>query len=522
MRRRFLICGLAILAALISLVARLEAQETRPARAAADVAGQVLDANATPVSGVIVCLCARHLDVHETKFPQTLGSEERVLAWPDGQSKVWFRRTDGEGRFSFPAQTGEKFSLLVSTDAGYAIHRRAKERDVPISLRLTPWATLEGSVTGGAGSAANRVSITARTRDYDDDAEPYLYLQDLHAKPDEQGRFRFERIPAGRYSVRRTSGQAKGVPVEVDAVSGRTTRVNVPAVGATVSGRLALPKDVPAGERFYIESATLTEAKPLARMPLPADMRERDTAGQRAAFDAWAATGDGSRAAADYAGALQRRMVRFKEDGSFVMLDVAPGDYTLPVQFFARSKEGRIDYDSPRASVTYAMTVAAPAKDTGSVDVGTLPVQPEGIAHRGQAAPDFAARTLDGRSVTLADFKGKVVLLDFWGTWCGVCVIDLPKLKAIRAEFGNDPRFVMLSLSVDDEEAKLRAHVLKHDMNWLHAALGDREQAWPAKLYQVSGYPSYWLIGTDGKVLYSDWRCNGLKAAVARALNERG
>ena len=69
----------------------------------------------------------------------------------------------------------------------------------------------------------------------------------------------------------------------------------------------------------------------------------------------------------------------------------------------------------------------------------------------GTVAPPIEATTLDGKPLKLDDFKGKYVLLDFWATWCGPCIGEIPQLQAVHDAFGKDERFAILSLSVDEK-----------------------------------------------------------------------
>jgi peroxiredoxin len=142
------------------------------------------------------------------------------------------------------------------------------------------------------------------------------------------------------------------------------------------------------------------------------------------------------------------------------------------------------------------------------------------LTNLGQPMQDLVFTTLDGKEMQLSTLKGKVILLDFWGVWCGVCTHDLPNLQAIHDRHKDDPNFVMISLSVDDEPARIREFLKDHRMPWTIGVLGPRDQAWGAKLYGVTGYPTYWLIAADGKIAANGNFTNFLESLVATALNE--
>ena len=125
------------------------------------------------------------------------------------------------------------------------------------------------------------------------------------------------------------------------------------------------------------------------------------------------------------------------------------------------------------------------------IDLGTLQVGVTG--HNGASASSFrdggpgpgdvapnidagarshGARTLDGRPLKLEDFRGKFVLLDFWATWCGPCLSEIPHLQAVHQAFGRDPRFVLLSLSVDETIDAPRQFQAKRKLPWMQGFLG--------------------------------------------------
>ncbi|HJX85041.1 MAG TPA: TlpA disulfide reductase family protein, partial [Candidatus Angelobacter sp.] len=86
---------------------------------------------------------------------------------------------------------------------------------------------------------------------------------------------------------------------------------------------------------------------------------------------------------------------------------------------------------------------------------------------RARMAPPFAVTTMDGQHVSLDDLKGKVVLIDFWATWCGPCREALPHMRAIARNFQGQP-LVVLSVSLDSDPQKWKDFIEKNQMTWMH------------------------------------------------------
>lgn len=139
----------------------------------------------------------------------------------------------------------------------------------------------------------------------------------------------------------------------------------------------------------------------------------------------------------------------------------------------------------------------------------------------GAAAPAFSARALGGEPISLSSLRGKVVLLDFWATWCAPCRAETPHLKATHDAFGEDDRFVMIGLSVDDEAEAPKTYSAENGLKWLQCHLGEASKSSILRDFGVQGIPSIWLIGPDGKVVAKDLRGEGIKAAVAKALGRK-
>lgn len=115
-------------------------------------------------------------------------------------------------------------------------------------------------------------------------------------------------------------------------------------------------------------------------------------------------------------------------------------------------------------------------------------------------APAFTLLNPEGQPVALSDLRGKVVYLDFWGTWCGPCMREMPASNELKQKFaGRDVAFVYIS--VGDPEAKWQKVLAAEHLtspNSVHLRAPDNAIA---TSYQVSGYPTYWLIGRDGRII---------------------
>lgn len=112
-------------------------------------------------------------------------------------------------------------------------------------------------------------------------------------------------------------------------------------------------------------------------------------------------------------------------------------------------------------------------------------------------APPFQVTTLDGTRFNLDEMQGRVVLIDFWATWCGPCNEELPHLARIVKQFSGQP-LVVISISVDKDEAKWKQFVTQHGMTWVQYRDGDGSIS---KSFANELIPSYYMIGSDGVML---------------------
>jgi thiol-disulfide isomerase/thioredoxin len=139
----------------------------------------------------------------------------------------------------------------------------------------------------------------------------------------------------------------------------------------------------------------------------------------------------------------------------------------------------------------------------------------------GAVAPPIHATTLDGKPLELGDLKGKYVLLDFWATWCGPCIGEIPQLQAVYDAFGNDERFAILSISVDEKIEEPKKFQEKRRLPWLQAFLGGGVQNPTTSAFGIRAIPAFVLVGPDGKIIARGMRGDEIKKEVGKALAEK-
>jgi peroxiredoxin len=111
-------------------------------------------------------------------------------------------------------------------------------------------------------------------------------------------------------------------------------------------------------------------------------------------------------------------------------------------------------------------------------------------------APDFEVRTLTGDTITLNDLAGKVVVMDFWATWCPPCRASVPELKALTQKYPHD-KLVVISFSADNDEQAWKTFIANKNMDW--AQYWDHDGRVRDK-FGVNAFPTYLVIDPDGFV----------------------
>jgi peroxiredoxin len=126
-------------------------------------------------------------------------------------------------------------------------------------------------------------------------------------------------------------------------------------------------------------------------------------------------------------------------------------------------------------------------------------------ASPGVPAPDFTVMNSDGTAVRLSDYRGKVILIDFWASWCGPCRITLPDTEKLAAKY-EPLGLVTMPVCTWDSKSDFNAWTKSHksgSLEWLFDSAGaSQDKSIASKLYAVSAIPTQYVIGKDGKIVY--------------------
>jgi peroxiredoxin len=138
----------------------------------------------------------------------------------------------------------------------------------------------------------------------------------------------------------------------------------------------------------------------------------------------------------------------------------------------------------------------------------------------GKSAKDFSVELLNGEKFILSKGKGKVIMVDFWATWCPPCCKEIPQLKQYYKKF-KARDFEIIGISLDSKREVLKKFIEKEKVPWKIGFSCDGWQDETAKLYGVKSVPSYWLIDRNGVLRHFNLRKEELKEAIAALLAEK-
>lgn len=138
----------------------------------------------------------------------------------------------------------------------------------------------------------------------------------------------------------------------------------------------------------------------------------------------------------------------------------------------------------------------------------------------GARFPSFAVTNLAGKEMSLSDYKGKTVLVDFWATWCPPCRAELPNVIAVYQKF-HDKGFDIVGVSLDEDKDKLEKFLATNKMPWPQYFDGEGWQNSLAQKYGIESIPATYLLDGEGKIIAKDLRGEELEDAVSKAVAKK-
>jgi len=137
----------------------------------------------------------------------------------------------------------------------------------------------------------------------------------------------------------------------------------------------------------------------------------------------------------------------------------------------------------------------------------------------GQPFPDFHETDLKGQPLSISQFKGKVVLVDFWATWCMPCIVKLPEIQKAYDKF-HDKGFEVVGVSLDEDKDRLEQFIKQKNMPWPEYFDGKRWENKLAVKYGVDATPTGYLLDRNGKIIKQLTGDDDLDSDIAQALKK--
>ncbi len=138
----------------------------------------------------------------------------------------------------------------------------------------------------------------------------------------------------------------------------------------------------------------------------------------------------------------------------------------------------------------------------------------------GKVVPDFSATALDGKPISLQQYRGKVILLDFWGIWCSFCLAEMPNVKRVYDTY-KDQGFDIIGVNLDTDERRLRNYLKENDIQWRQIFSGQKWKSPLVQQYHIRFIPAPWLIDRDGTLISREARGVKLERLVIEALKDK-
>ena len=290
----------------------------------------------------------------------------------------------------------------------------------------------------------------------------------------------------------------------------------------SIHGKVVFPETIPAeinstGLSLADAVVTLEGKYNHPRMPYPGNWDDMTVEDRRTWHDQFVNSDQYALYEEKVKAAKDKRSVQvttIAEDGTFTFENVTPSWYQLTVQISPPNVPVEPFFASARAYGLNQFFV----KTTGKPhQLGVMTLKLKNVIVPGDQAPDFTITKHDGSTFKLSDLRGKYVLFDFWATWCGPCIAQMPHLESVSEKFAKAP-LVTLGLSVDEKQETAKSFLKKKPSHYLQGYVGQKENYEDiSTAYGIESIPSIWFVDPEGKVLAKNLMGPAILKAVEKA-----
>ncbi len=181
--------------------------------------------------------------------------------------------------------------------------------------------------------------------------------------------------------------------------------------------------------------------------------------------------------------------------------------------------ENTLDNKPVSIYIPYALLVTA-LLSIYIIALNKVELEPFKVEYPAEAflAPSFELESLSGGRVNLSDYRGKVVFINFWATWCSTCEVEMPSMEKLYQRF-KDHGFEMLTISVDKDQSLIEPFMKKYNLTF--PVLLDPESVVAKKNYKTTGVPETFIVNQEGLIVYKkigpdDWATDEMIESFAK------
>ncbi|MHC4397273.1 MAG: M56 family metallopeptidase [Planctomycetota bacterium] len=414
---------------------------------------------------------------------------------------------DQQGYFSMNPERGAGL-IVVMHEQGYA-QTSSTDFQGRSEIKLIPWAKIEVTFDQLESEKNSEIGITTLTQRDNTDMTPHIYWM-FDRFTTTKDSLTLEHIPAEPLHIAKTLRFEQHNATFLEPQPGKTHKIHLGQKGNTVKGKIKLT-DSASHDYANPRQSHVAAFKVNGESRLPEKFKNLHRSSFNWLFQDQANVYPASRT-------YQNRFIPTIDlQGNFTLDNIPAGEYELVINLHDQlGKNVSCGRGVLKSASVVPFTVEKQRTITqlARIDLKRL-IYPSS----GQKAPLFEAKTFDGKTINLKDYRDKIVLLEFWATWCGPCIQQMPKIKKVYETFEGNKNFVMLGMNLDWDIKKAEKYVAVKKLNWPQLSLGNMAESDIVSKYGIGGVPTSILICPDGKIIAKNLHSEQIQAAIAGAIS---